>query len=67
MTARMVNFPMFFVLEILGKRTLSRKFPKREMEISVSLQFPRENCPFPIGFHAKTIRKFKYLKGAMGR
>ena len=29
------------------------------MEISVSLQFPRENCPFPINFHEKTMGKFR--------
>ena len=33
----------------------------REMEISVSLQFPTENCPFPLNFHAKTMGKFRYF------
>ena len=34
---------------------------KREKEISVSLPFPRENCPFPLNFHAQTIEKFRYF------
>ena len=50
---------MFFVLKILGERTLSLQFPKREMEITVSFQFPIENCPFPL--HSKTIGKFRYF------
>ena len=29
--------------------------------MSVSLQFPQENCPFPLTFHAKTIGKFRYF------
>ena len=37
------------------------KFPKREMEISVSLQFPRENWPFPLNFHAKLLEIFRYF------
>ena len=31
------------------------------MKISVSLQFPRENCPFLLNFHEKTIGKFRYF------
>ena len=35
---------------------------KREMDVPISLQFPRENCPFPLNFYAKTIKKFFITK-----
>ena len=31
------------------------------MEISVSLEFPRETCPFPLNFHPRTVGKFWYF------
>ena len=36
-------------------------FPKGEMEISVSLKFPIETCPFPLNFNPRTMGKFWYF------
>ena len=50
--------PCFFCVENFGETDTFLTVSKREMEISVSLQFPRENCPFPLNFHGKTTGKF---------
>ena len=50
--------PSSLCYKVLGKRTLSDQFSQREMKkISVSLQFSREICPFPVNLYTKTTGK----------
>ena len=57
----MVKFPHVLCVGNFGETNTFLTVSYGEMEISVSLQFPRENCPYPVNFHATTMGKFSYF------
>ena len=50
--------PHYLLGKFWGNGHISKKFPKGEIEIPVSLQFSIEICPFPLNFHQRTMGKF---------
>ena len=53
--------PHFLLGKFWRNGHISPNFPKREMEISVSLQLTIETRPFPLNLHPRTMGNFWYF------